>query len=149
MIHLRNPRAARIEVEPHGKALAQAARLSVQVDDTNARVKLHGKDDALVETEIEDRNHGRYKTSMPEMGEIEVEVEHARACTPACAAGQECDDGVCKAHQEDEHAATCSPVCASGQECDDGVCKTHDEVETEHGGGGTPGLCNPACAPCR
>src|SRR5206468_3983961 len=101
-------------------------------------------DDSLKDTEIEDRNHGVYKTSMSSLGEVEVEVEHGTACTPACTTGQECDDGVCKAHTEDANAKACDPICTTGQECDDGVCKTHTEVETEHGG--TPGTCSPACA---
>jgi len=134
-------RVTRIEVEPRGRALTAPARLSVQVDDSNAKVKFHGSDDSLVQVEIEDRNHGVYKTSMGQLGEIEVELEHGVACTPACATGQECDDGVCKPHNENEHARVCEPVCASGQECDDGVCKAHNEMEP-----GGPGTCTPACA---
>jgi len=113
------------------------------VDDSNAKVKMHDGNDDLVDLEVEDRNHGVYKTSMSQLGEIEVELEHGRTCTPACVAGQECDDGVCKAHEENEHARVCDPVCASGQECDDGVCKAHSELEP--GGGGTA-TCDPPCA---
>src|SRR4051812_45372711 len=98
-------RVERVEVEPRGMSLAQPASVSVKVDDTNAKVKMHGGNDDLVETEIEDHNHGVYKTSMTQLGEIEVELEHGRTCTPACGSGQECDDGVCKAHEEDENAA--------------------------------------------
>ena len=134
-------RVQRVEVEPRGLSMAQPARLSVQVDDANAKVKMHDGNDDLVEVEIEDHNHGVYKTSMHQLGEIEVELEHGRTCTPACGAGQECDDGVCKADDEDEHARVCDPVCDTGQECDDGVCKPHDEMEH-----GNPGTCTPACA---
>jgi len=138
-------RVERVEVEPHGLALAVPAQVSVKVDDTNAHVSMHdGADDALKDTEIEDRNHGVYKTSMNSLGEVEVEVQHGAACTTACTTGQECDDGVCKAHTEDANAKVCAPICTTGQECDDGVCKTHNEVETEHGG--TAGTCTPACA---
>jgi hypothetical protein len=136
-------RVTRVEVEPRGLTLAQPARLSVKVDDTNAKVKMHGGNDDLVPVEVEDRNHGAWKTTMGQLGEIEVELEHGAACSPACAAGQECDDGVCKAHQEDDHAKVCDPVCDSGQECDDGVCKAHSELEPGGGGGAT---CTPACA---
>lgn len=136
-------RSARVEVEPHGLTLARPARISIQVDDANARVKMHDGNDDLVDVEVEDRNHGVYKTSMDHLGEIEVELEHGAACSPACAAGQECDDGVCKAHVEDSAAKACSPVCDTGQECDDGTCKLHSEME---GSGGGPGTCNPACA---
>ena len=137
-------RSNRIEVEPHGLALAQPARLSVRVDDSNARVKMHDGNDDLVQVEVEDRNRGAYKTSMSQLGEIEVELEHGRTCSPACAAGQECDDGVCKPHVEDANAKVCDPVCASGQECDDGVCKAHNEMEP--GGPGGTASCVPACA---
>ena len=137
-------RVERVEVEPHGLALAQPARVSVRVDDANAKVKMHDDDDALVDVEVENRNHGEYKTSMGHFGGIEVELEHGRVCTPACVAGQECDDGVCKAHVENAEAKTCDPICVSGQECDDGVCKAHSEMEP----GGMPGTatCMPACA---
>jgi hypothetical protein len=134
-------RTERVEVEPHGMALALPALLSIQVDDNNAKVKMHGDDDGLVDVEVEDRNHHEYKTTMPALGDVEVELEHGAACATACASGQECDDGTCKAHNEDASAQACNPVCASGQECDDGACKTHNEVE----GGGT-GTCTPACA---
>lgn len=136
-------RVARIEVEPRGLALARPARLSIQLDDANARVKMHDGNDDLVDVEIEDRNHGVYKTSMDRLGEIEVELEHGRACSPACAAGQECDDGVCKAHAEDAGARVCDPVCDTGQECDDGICKAHSEMEPGGPGGA---ICTPPCA---
>ena len=137
-------RATRIEVEPHGLALAQPALMSVKVDDSNAKVAMHDDNDDLVDVEVEDRNHGEYKTTMSSLGDVEVELEHGAACNPACTTGQECDDGVCKAHNEDDAAKTCNPVCPSGNECDDGACKPHEEMEP----GGTPGTatCTPACA---
>jgi len=133
-------RAERVEVEPHGTTLLVPAELSVKVDDNNAKVKMHDGNDDPVDTEIEDRNHGVYKTSMSSLGEVEVELEHGAACASACPSGQECDDGTCKAHVEDANAPACNPICPSGQECDDGACKAH--------GGGTGGTvtCNPACA---
>jgi hypothetical protein len=133
-------RVERVEVEPRGTTLLQPANLSVKVDDSNAKVKMHDGNDDLVDTEIEDRNHGVYKTSMSQLGEVEVELEHGKTCSPACTTGQECDDGVCKAHVEDANAPTCDPICPSGQECDDGACKAH--------GGGGVGIatCDPACA---
>src|SRR5437868_5265236 len=48
-------RSNRIEVEPHGLSLAQPARLSVNVDDSNARVKMHDGNDDLVNVEVEDQ----------------------------------------------------------------------------------------------
>lgn len=136
-------RVKRIEVEPRGLTLTHPARLSVRVDDANAKVKMHDGNDDLVEVEVEDRNHGMYKTSMSQLGEVEVELEHGRACSPACGTGEECDDGVCKAHVEDAGANVCDPVCDTGQECDDGLCKPHSEMEP----GGPPGsaTCIPAC----
>jgi len=136
-------RAERVEVEPHGTTLLAPAELSVKVDDNNAKVKMHDGNDDLVDTEIEDRNNGVYKTSMTSLGEVEVELEHGATCATACASGQECDDGVCKAHVEDANAPACNPICPSGQECDDGACKAHGG--TGGGGGGTV-TCDPACA---
>ncbi|HET9598359.1 MAG TPA: hypothetical protein VFP65_22415 [Anaeromyxobacteraceae bacterium] len=134
----------RIEIEPHGQALAAQAKLSVTVNDQNVKLKLVDDSGNVSNVEVEDRNHNSYKTTMSSLGEVEVEVEHGATCSPACSSTQECDDGVCKAHSEDPSKRSCSTVCDSGQECDDGVCKTHSEVETEHGG--TPGTCNPPCA---
>ncbi len=137
-------RVERVEVEPHGLALSQPAHVAVRVDDNNAKVKMHDDNDDLTSVEIEDRNHGEYKTDMSQLGDVEVELEHGAACSTACATGEECDDGVCKADTEDAGAKTCDPLCDTGQECDDGICKTHTEVETEHGG--TGGTCSPSCA---
>src|SRR5439155_15385018 len=64
-------RTTRIEVEPHGMALGQPARLSVHVDDSNVRVKMHdGSDDSLKDVEVEDRNHGDFKTTMNSLGGV-------------------------------------------------------------------------------
>jgi len=134
-------RVERIELEPSGLVLSQPARLSVKIDDRNVKVKMHGSDDALVPVEVEDHNHGEFKTTLNRLGPIEVEVEHGGACTPACASGHECDDGVCKADDDNANARTCTPICASGQECDDGACKPHGEVE-----GAGAASCDPACA---
>jgi len=94
----------RIEIEPSGLALATPSTLRVRSDDGNAH------DERLVE--IEHSASGEVEHSMT--GEVENEVEHAReveihhlgtfedrparSCTPACDAGLECDDGVCKPH---------------------------------------------------
>jgi len=135
-------RSVRVEMEPNDLALAQPCKLSIQLDDNNVKVKMLDDDGAMSQVEVEDRNHHQFKTTMRHLGEIEVELEHGVACTTECSASEECDDGVCKPH--DEHATTCDPVCDSGQECDDGFCKAHDEFETEHGG--IAGTCTPACA---
>jgi hypothetical protein len=120
-------RTLRVEIEPHGQAVTAAARLAVRFDDANAKVKLVDDSGTLHAVEVEDRNHGEYKTDMSQLGEMEVELEHGAACNPGCTTGQECDDGTCKAHVEHPEAKSCSPVCEAGQECDDGTCKPHVE----------------------
>ncbi len=139
-------RAARVEVEPHGLQLDQPAQVSIEIAGDNIKVRMTEDDDTsehLVDVEVEDRNHHAFKTSMTQLGAIEVEVEHGAACDPACAAGQECDDGLCKPHFEDPGAGTCDPICAEGMECDDGLCKAHGAD-----GGAPPGAatCTPSCA---
>jgi hypothetical protein len=53
-------------------------------------------------------------------------MRHQIACSPACDAGFECDDGTCKVHVEDPAPiTTCDPACDVGFECDNGVCKAH------------------------
>ncbi|MFL5301943.1 MAG: hypothetical protein ACJ79R_16530 [Anaeromyxobacteraceae bacterium] len=122
-------RAVRVEIEPRGLQLGRAANLSVQVDDSNGRVRMIDvSDDAsehLAQVEVEDHGRHTYKTAVGQLGSYEVEVEHLVACTTACAANEECDDGVCKPHVEDPVGAACSAVCDSGLECDDGICKPH------------------------
>ena len=137
-------RVDRVEVEPHDAlAAGQTAHLSVKVSDSNPKVKMHsGSDDSLEDVEVDDRNHHSFKTNMTTLGDVEVEDEHGASCAAACAADQECDDGVCKAH--DDAAKTCAAVCDTGFECDDGTCKTHSEVEVKDGV--TPGDCSPGCA---
>jgi hypothetical protein len=137
-------RHSRIEVEPRGLALASPGQLSVKIDDSNVKIRMVDDSGGLHQVEVEDRNHHQFKTSLSHLGEIEVELEHGLTCAPACGATQECDDGVCKAHDESEHALVCAEVCASTQECDDGVCKAHDEMEHD----ATTGLaaCTPGCA---
>jgi hypothetical protein len=139
-------RATRIEIEPHGLELEHAARLSVQVDDSNGRVRMmevENEIEHVVEVEIEDHARHAYKTRLARLGSIEVEVEHARVCAVTCAANEECDDGVCKPHVEHVAGASCDPVCDAGLECDDGMCKPHG------GAVSTPGAtaaCIPGCA---
>ena len=142
-------RATRIEIEPRGLELEHAARLSVQVDDANGRVKMievENEVEHLVEVEVEDHARHAYKTSLSRLGSIEVEVEHATACTTACAANEECDDGVCKPHVEDVAGAACDPVCDSGLECDDGACKPHGGAVATPGAPAAPAACVPGCA---
>jgi hypothetical protein len=134
---------SRFEVEPKDAlATGHEAHLSVKVNDSNPRVKMHkGSDDSLEDVEVDDRNHHSFKTNMSTLGDVEVEVEHGTACAAACATGQECDDGVCKEHND--AAKTCTTVCDTGSECDDGTCKTHNDFEIDHHG--TPGTCSPTC----
>jgi hypothetical protein len=137
---------ARVELEPNDLPLAANAVVVVQVDDRNGRVKMSDDSGNLVQVEVEDPNHHTFKTVEDRLGAVEVEVEHGAACTTACAANEECDDGVCKAHVEDAGAATCSTPCASGLECDDGACKPHGGGVTAPGGAPAPAVCTPACA---
>jgi hypothetical protein len=140
-------RVARIELEPRDLALAKTANLSVRVDNTNSKVKMihiENEVEHLGEVEVEDRNHHQFKTGVSKLGEVEIEIEHGLACAAACSATEECDDGVCKPHEENEHAQVCSSVCDSGFECDDGICKSHNEMEPSPVAG--VASCDPACA---
>jgi hypothetical protein len=140
--------AARVELEPRDLRLAASAVVVVRVDDRNGRVKMSDDSGNLVQVEVEDPNHHTFKTVEDRLGAIEVEVEHGVACTTACAANEECDDGVCKPHVEDAGAATCATPCASGLECDDGACKPHGGAAAAPAPGApaTPAVCTPICA---
>jgi hypothetical protein len=152
----------RIELEPHGLQLSGKATVTVTVDDSRGAVK-------LVEVETEHGTEVEVEHALESEHGVEVETEHAReaevdhlgtlevrdaiACDPACGAGFECDDGVCKAHVEDPAAptdpagghgaddpaaggtttpppatgGTTPTVCPAGMELDttDGTCKAH------------------------
>jgi hypothetical protein len=136
---------ARAELEPNDLPLAANALVSVRVDDRNGRVKMFDDAGQLVQVEVEDPSHHTFKTIEDRLGAVEVEVEHGAACTTACAANEECDDGICKPHEEDAAAASCSTVCASGLECDDGICKPHGGAAAP-GAAPAPAACSPACA---
>ena len=138
-------RLARVEMEPKDLALAKTAQLSVRVDDSNVKVKMiHIEDEVehMGEVEVEDRNHHMFKTSVDKLGEVEVELEHGLACDTACSAAEECDDGMCKPHEEDEDAQACSTMCDPGLECEDGGCKPHGGADDPAGSV----TCAPACA---
>lgn len=151
----------RIELEPRGLELSGKATITVKVDDSRGAVKLveveteHG---AQGEVEVEhaletehgvevENEHGR-EAELEHLGTLEV--RDAVACDPACGAGFECDDGVCKAHDETEThvehpagpddstpAPSTGPAaggtpgtttsCPAGMELDatDGTCKAH------------------------
>lgn len=134
----------RIEVEPAELQLEHAAELAVQDDSANVKLKMVDDAGQNHEMEIEDRNHRKFKTSMSKLQAVELEQEDGAACAQACSSTQECDDGICKEHQEDAAKKACDSVCDSGSECDDGLCKAHAEVEVEHGNmtGAT------TCPPC-
>ena len=141
-------RVLRLEIEPHNAlANGKTAQVSVKVNNSNPKCKMHnGDDDSLEDVEVEDHNHHQFKTSMTTLGNVEVEVEDGKTCASDCPTGQECDDGLCKLHND--AAKTCTDVCDAGSECDDGLCKTHLEVETEnetHGGQAGSTTCSPTC----
>jgi hypothetical protein len=136
---------ARVELEPNDLPLAVNALVSVRVDDRNVHVKMVDDAGQLVQVELEDPNHHTFKTVEDRLGAVEVEVEHGVACAAACTSSEECDDGVCKRHQEDAAAVACSTVCASGLECDDGACQPHGGAAAP-GVTPTPAACAPACA---
>ncbi len=134
----------RIEIEPAEVQLEHAAQLAIEDDGSNVKMKMVDDANQDQAMEIEDRNHHKFKTSMSKLEAIELEEEQGAACSPACSATQECDDGVCKDHFEDAAKKSCDAVCDAGQECDDGACKAHSEVENEHGN--TTGATT--CPPC-
>jgi hypothetical protein len=136
---------ARAEFEPNDLPLAANALVSVRVDDRNVHVKMVDDAGQPVQVELEDPNHHTFKTVEDRLGAVDVEVEHGVACATACAANEECDDGLCKPHAEDATAVSCSTVCASGLECDDGACKPHGGAAAP-GAAPAPAACTPACA---
>jgi hypothetical protein len=128
----------RVEMEPRGLAFATAVKVSVKVDDAS-RFKLVEIENE-VEHGLESEHHDQAEHARE--GEIHhlgvVELRHAAACSAQCAAGLECDDGVCKPHEGAAPGAVPpnpDGSCPAGLELDDGVCKPH--------GGAVPGAVPP------
>jgi hypothetical protein len=90
----------RFELEPHDLKLNGTIHVSMKLGSDDATMKMVEVDDNDVEHALENEaddaaEHSR-EADMDHMGNIEVRHQHA--CTPACDAGLECDDGVCKPH---------------------------------------------------
>ena len=93
-----------IEIEPHGLPLAVPGTLSVRSDDGNAAdekmVEIEHGPEMEIEHGLETEHHNEVEhgreAEIEHLGEFEV--RDARVCDPACDAGLECDDGVCKPH---------------------------------------------------
>jgi hypothetical protein len=117
----------RFELEPHDLPLAAKAHVSMKEGADDGPMKLVGKDG---ETEVQLENEQENQTEHAREADVDhlcdIEMRHQIACSPACDAGFECDDGVCKVHVEDPAPiTTCDPACDVGFECDNGVCKAH------------------------
>jgi hypothetical protein len=135
----------RIEIEPKDLPLAAGTTLSVDVEGEDAgtlkMVEMEHGAESEVETEhaIETEHHDlRHNAREAEIGHTgNFEVRHGAACNPACGAGEECDDGVCKPEPElePENAGTVAGACPAGMELDvtSMTCKPHGG-----GGSGTP-----------
>lgn len=168
-VERRNGELEAVEIEPAELELKRPVRVELQRgEDEREQEVVHreGEDDRQLADVRDDRVSGRVESRTLKLGRFSVrlrealeheaaekEAEHARACSPVCETGFECDDGVCKPHAEAEaeHARSCTPACATGLECDDGVCKAHDEAEGQTDGGVEPEpehptTCTPACA---
>jgi hypothetical protein len=127
----------RVDVEPRGLQLRTAAVVSVRSDDA-ARLKL-----VEIENEVEhglefERHNQAEHTREAVVSRLGTfEARHAAVCLAGCAAGLECDDGVCKAHGADDGGVTpgAGGTCPAGWELDasDGTCKPHGGAA-----GGTP-----------
>jgi hypothetical protein len=146
----------RIQLEPRGLQLSGKATVTVVVDDSKGPVKLvevetqhRAEGEVEVEHSLETEHGVQVETEHGREAEIdhlgELEVRDAAPCDPVCGSGLECDDGVCKAHQEDpvnhsdptkgddsappatDPGAPPATTCPAGQELDtsDGVCKDH------------------------
>jgi hypothetical protein len=117
----------RFEIEPHDLPLQAKAHVSMKEGADDGPMKLVGKD-GETETELENEHENEIEHAREADVDhlCDIEMRHQRVCDPACDAGFECDDGVCKVHVEDPAPnTTCDPACEVGFECDNGVCKAH------------------------
>jgi len=121
----RNGAEVRVEVELP-EALRLAARISVKAEDSahHKLVQIENEVEHGIETERHnEREHSR-EAAVKHGGTFEL--RHAAVCAEACGAGLECDDGVCKPH-DDATGVAPNPdgSCDAGLELDDGLCKPH------------------------
>jgi hypothetical protein len=92
--------AHRFELEPRDVKLNSSVHVSMKLGSDDATMKMVEVDDNDVEHALENEQddaaeHSR-DADMDHMGTIEVRHQHV--CSPVCASGLECDDGVCKPH---------------------------------------------------
>jgi hypothetical protein len=131
----REGESRRVHIGPDDTVLSKPATVVIRSDDGDASdeklVEIeHGVEGEIehgLETERHDEaEHGR-EAEVHHLGEFEL--RHARVCDVACGVGFECDDGICKVHEEDEDPANASSTttCPVGMELDasDGICKPH------------------------
>ena len=94
----------RVHIGPDDVSLGKPVSISMSSDDGNASdekmVEIDHGGSGEVEVEVENEHeveaeHGR-EVEVEHLGEFELRP--AKACTPACGAGLECDDGLCKPH---------------------------------------------------
>jgi hypothetical protein len=116
----------RFEIEPRDLPLNAKAHVSVKegADDGPMKlVEMNGEAEEALENEHENEAEGTREADIDHL--CVVELRHERACDPACDAGFECDDGVCKEQAHDSGAA-CDPACSAGFHCESGACVADD-----------------------
>ncbi|MGC4119579.1 MAG: hypothetical protein QM765_34410 [Myxococcales bacterium] len=129
------------ELEPAGTRFALPARLRISADQRGSRiVKIEDGTERELQFENEQELEGEVSADVRELGRVAVKVDDGPhhnedgtlACVPDCAAGLECDDGVCKAHGGDQ---TTTDPCDNG-----GYWSRHGgSTNCSSGGGGSSG----------
>jgi hypothetical protein len=142
-IHEVEPRdgsSRRFELEPHNLLLSGKAHVVIQhgIDDGPMKlVEMDGEVEHQLENEKENEAEHAREADMDHL--CVVELRHQHSCAVACDPGFECDDGVCKAHQEDPAPSVCDPACAAGFHCEEGACVADPNDSPPPGGTCPPG----------
>ncbi|HEY6005267.1 MAG TPA: hypothetical protein VIV57_20470 [Anaeromyxobacter sp.] len=92
----------RFEIEPHDLQLQGKAHVSMKEGADDGPMKLVGMEGEVeMQLENEQENEIEHAREADVDHLCDIEMRHQHACDPACDAGFECDDGVCKVHVED------------------------------------------------
>lgn len=119
----------RVEIGPNGLALAVQARVSIKDDGSQGPFKIvHAQSQQSLGRCCHDESWHQHSGELAHRDT--VDLAHGASCTPACTAGEYCDDGVCRT--PDAYCSQCGAACGpSGCDgwmcgCHDGMCGCHD-----------------------
>lgn len=107
----------RVDIQPGGLALAAPARVSIRDDGSQGPFRLQNQQGSGLARYCQDGTWHQHSGDLGQLGT--VDLAHGAACSAGCAAGQHCDDGVCRT--QDAFCSQCGAACGPSG-CDGWMC---------------------------